>query len=94
MTQSRPTILSLLPQTLPILLISALITLIGGTHAAADEKSLSVPAVVAKVRPSVVTILTRGMPAAPSQHGTQSGSGSGIVIDAVSYTHLTLPTKA
>ena len=85
MTQSRPTILSLLPQTLPILLISALITLIGGTHAAADEKSLSVPAVVAKVRPSVVTILTRGMPAAPSQHGTQSGSGSGIVIDATGY---------
>src|SRR5437879_13412146 len=39
------------------------------------EKSLSVPAVVAKVRPSVVTILTRGMPAAPTQ--AQSGSGSG-----------------
>ncbi len=47
------------------------------------DKSLSVPAVVAKVRPSVVTILTRGVPTSPSQ--AQSGSGSGVIIDASGY---------
>ena len=47
------------------------------------EKSLSVPAVVAKVRPSVVTILTRGVPATPTQ--AQSGSGSGVIIDESGY---------
>ncbi|MEY4705094.1 MAG: hypothetical protein RL042_1296 [Nitrospirota bacterium] len=49
----------------------------------AHDKSLSVPAVVAKVRPSVVTILTRGVPTAPSQ--AQSGSGSGVIIDESGY---------
>jgi hypothetical protein len=39
-------------------------------------KPLSGPAVVAKVRPSVVTILTRGVPTTPTQ--AQSGSGSGV----------------
>lgn len=53
--------------------------------ASADEKPLSIPTVVAKVRPSVVTILTRGMPAVPAQHGIQSGSGSGIIIDPSGY---------
>ena len=47
------------------------------------EKSLSVPAVVAKVRPSVVTVLTRGMPATPTQ--AQSGSGPGVIIDESGY---------
>lgn len=47
------------------------------------EKSLSVPLVVAKVRPSVVTILTRGVPATPTQ--AQSGSGSGVIIDESGY---------
>ncbi len=47
------------------------------------EKSLSVPAAVAKVRPSVVTILTRGMPTTPTQ--AQSGSGSGVIIDESGY---------
>lgn len=47
------------------------------------EKSLSEPAVVAKVRPSVVTILTRGVPATPTQ--AQSGSESGVVIDESGY---------
>ncbi len=47
------------------------------------EKFLSVPAVVAKVRPSVVTILTRGMPSTPAQ--AQSGSGSGVIIDESGY---------
>jgi len=49
------------------------------------SKPLSVPAVVAKVRPSVVTILTRGVPPSATQHSTQSGSGSGIIIDASGY---------
>lgn len=48
------------------------------------EKILSVPAVVAKVRPSVVTILTRGA-AATSPHSAPAGSGSGIIIDEGGY---------
>lgn len=63
---------------------------------AAPDKSLSVPAVVTKVRPSVVTILTRGVPAAPSQ--TQSGSGSGVIIDESGYiltnNHLVMGMKS
>ena len=46
-----------------------------------DAKVLSVPAVVEAVSPSVVTILTRGIPAHPFQHPTAPGSGSGIIID-------------
>ena len=45
--------------------------------------SLSVPAFVAKARPSVVAILTRGVPLAPAQ--TQSGSGSGVIIDEIGF---------
>ncbi|HNA26315.1 MAG TPA: trypsin-like peptidase domain-containing protein [Nitrospira sp.] len=45
---------------------------------------LSVPAVVTKVRPSVVTVLTRGMPSG-SQHGAPSGSGSGVILDTNGY---------
>ncbi|MGQ0810639.1 MAG: S1C family serine protease [Nitrospiraceae bacterium] len=51
----------------------------------AKEKFLSVPAVVAKVRPSVVTLLTRGVPANSAQHAAPSGSGSGIIIDPGGY---------
>ncbi|HEX2056416.1 MAG TPA: trypsin-like peptidase domain-containing protein [Nitrospiraceae bacterium] len=57
-------------------------------HARAEEapaKSLSVPAVVSKVRPSVVTILTRGVPPSAGPHASQSGSGSGIIIDENGY---------
>ncbi len=76
--------------TIPFLLASAwpLETLIASAEpmvgsAPSHEKSLSVPAVVAKVRPSAVTILTRGVPTTPSQ--AQSGSGSGLIIDAGGY---------
>ena len=61
-----------------------------------SDKNLSVPAVVAKVRSSVVTILTRGVPASPSQ--TQSGSGSGVIIDDGGYiltnNHLVTGVKS
>jgi S1-C subfamily serine protease len=61
------------------------IVLIGCVHLTpAGERLQSIPAVVAQVRPSVVTILTRGVPASPSQHAP-SGSGSGIIIDASGY---------
>jgi S1-C subfamily serine protease len=53
--------------------------------ASAEERPQTIPAVVAKVRPSVVTILTRGVPASPSQHAAPSGSGSGIIIDSGGY---------
>lgn len=56
-----------------------------GALSAAEDQPLSIPAVVAKVRPSVVTILTRGAPASPSPHSAQSGSGSGIIIDQTGY---------
>src|SRR3990167_7874435 len=85
MKQSRPIIYPQLSHALVILLVSALVVLAWGHQATADDKPLSVPAAVAKVRPSVVTILTRGMPSTPSLHGTQSGSGSGIVIDTTGY---------
>jgi len=85
MKQPRPVVYPLLQYIVITLLISSLGTGAWTCPALADEKPLSVPAVVAKVRPSVVTILTRGMPAAPSLHGTQSGSGSGIVIDTTGY---------
>jgi S1-C subfamily serine protease len=51
----------------------------------APPKELSVPAVVAKVRPSVVTVLTRGVLPGGSQHGAPPGSGSGVIIDAGGY---------
>ena len=53
--------------------------------AAAPLTELPVPAVVSKVRPSVVTVLTRGIPQGGSQHGTPSGSGSGIILDTNGY---------
>jgi serine protease Do len=46
-----------------------------------SQKQLSVPAVVATVRPSVVTILARGQAAGSLQHVPPTGSGSGFVID-------------
>lgn len=51
----------------------------------AKPKDLSIPAVVASVRPSVVTILSRGVPSGPSQHGSPPGSGSGFIIDDKGY---------
>ncbi len=63
---------------------------------APSDKSLTVPAVVTKVRPSVVTILTRGLPASLSQ--AQSGSGSGVIIDESGYiltnNHLVTGVKS
>jgi serine protease Do len=56
-----------------------------GGESYAEDPALSVPAVVAKVRPSVVTILTRGMTGSLSPHSVQSGSGSGIIIDSTGY---------
>ncbi len=50
----------------------------------AQPKDMSVSAVVAAVRPSVVTILSRGVPG-PSQHGSPAGSGSGFIIDDKGY---------
>jgi S1-C subfamily serine protease len=49
------------------------------------QKELAVPAVVAKVRPSVVTVLTRGVPSGGSQHGAPPGSGSGVILDSGGY---------
>jgi S1-C subfamily serine protease len=72
----------------PVAMVAALILAGITTHAIAEDapaKSLSVPAVVSKMRPSVVTILTRGVPQSTGPHGSQSGSGSGIIIDENGY---------
>ena len=65
---------------------------------AAVSKALSVPAVVAAVRPSVVTVMTRGLPPTSPMHPSPPGSGSGIVIDAGGYiltnNHLVESTKS
>lgn len=63
-----------------------------------QAKRLSIPAVVAEVKPSVVTIMTRGIPATPFPHGPPPGSGSGIIIDEQGYiltnNHLVEGTKS
>ena len=69
----------------PVLILTVVMAAMGSALAAAQDKDLSVPAVVAKVRPSVVTILTRGVPVSQSPHTAQSGSGSGIIIDSSGY---------
>lgn len=63
-----------------------------------SKKHLTIPEVVGTVRLSVVTILTRGVPAGPLQHATPPGSGSGIVLDENGYiltnNHLVEGTKS
>lgn len=44
-------------------------------------RPMTIPEVVASVRPSVVTVLTRGIPPNPFQHPSPPGSGSGLIID-------------
>lgn len=70
-----------------VLLLMLTVAMLGGMveEGVAEERALTVPAVVAKVRPSVVTIMTRGMTGSPAPHTTQSGSGSGIIIDSSGY---------
>ncbi|WP_447975361.1 S1C family serine protease [Nitrospira sp. Kam-Ns4a] len=48
-------------------------------------KTMTVAEVVAAVRPSVVTVMTRGVPPNPFQHPSPPGSGSGIIIDAQGF---------
>ena len=63
----------------------------------AQQKTMSVPAVVAAVRTSVVTIMTRGVPPNPFQHTLPVGSGSGFIIDERGFiltnNHLVEGTK-
>ena len=93
--------------TLPLILIPVASLLFGSSGAWANpgssavvstDKTLSVPVVVAKVRSSVVTILTRGVPASPSQVQSGSGSGSGVIIDEGGYiltnNHLVTGVKS
>jgi len=59
---------------------------------------LTVPEVVTTVRPSVVTILTRGVPLNATMHPAPPGSGSGLIIDEGGYiltnNHLVEGTKS
>lgn len=81
--------------------LSLFILLHGSASGESDglpPKDLSVPAVVTSVRPSVVTILTRGIPQNSSQHPSPPGSGSGVIVDAQGYiltnNHLVENTKS
>ena len=71
------------------------------THGHSDGvpgKDLSVPAVVASVKPSVVTIMTRGIPLNSALHPAPAGSGSGVIVDEQGYiltnNHLVENTKS
>ncbi len=59
---------------------------------------MSVPAVVAAVKPSVVTIMTRGIPPNTPLHPSPPGSGSGVIVDEQGYiltnNHLVENTKS
>jgi serine protease Do len=61
------------------------------------QKDMPVPAVVATVRPSVVTVMTRGIPPNSASHPSPPGSGSGIIIDEhghiLTNNHLVEGTK-
>ena len=46
-----------------------------------EQKELSIPAVVSLVRPSVVTVMTRGIPPNATLHPSPPGSGSGLILD-------------
>jgi S1-C subfamily serine protease len=49
------------------------------------KKQMTVPEVVASVRPSVVTVMTRGAAANPFQQPSPPGTGSGLIIDEGGY---------
>ena len=74
----------ILPLTVLVLMVmsSAEIQAQNGAQTA-KPKDMTVPAVVAAVRPSVVTILTRGVPPNTVQHG--SPAGSGFIVDDKGY---------
>lgn len=65
---------------------------------ASDKGKLSVPGVVKAVRPSVVTIMSRGALPSSFRMPSPSGSGSGFVIDEAGYVltnnHLVERTKS
>ena len=78
-----------------------LFTLSETVHGRSDElpgKDLTIPAVVASVRPSVVTVLTRGIPPNSPLHPSPPGSGSGVIVDEQGYiltnNHLVENTKS
>ncbi len=73
---------------LSLFIFSLTATAFGAEHQPAHAVPLTelpIPAVVSKVRPSVVTVLTRGIPTGGSQHGAPSGSGSGVILDTNGY---------
>lgn len=51
----------------------------------AKPKPMTVPEVVAAVRPSVVTVMSRGIPPNAVQHPSPPGSGSGLIIDETGF---------
>ncbi len=53
--------------------------------AGAKPKPMTVPEVVAMVRPSVVTVMSRGVPPSAVQHPSPPGSGSGLIVDEAGF---------
>jgi serine protease Do len=80
------------------LLVSTLCGIVYGRSDELPGKDLTIPAVVASVRPSVVTVLTRGIPPNSPLHPSPPGSGSGVIVDEQGYiltnNHLVENTKS
>lgn len=92
---------SLTPDSRMMAVVFFLLTVVLGNHVQAhphDETELTVPQVVQGVRPSVVTIFTRGVPDHPFQHTPSSSAGSGFVLDLqghiVTNNHLMNGSKS
>jgi len=77
----KPLRLMLLAASLHVLLPADSVFSQSQSGEPAPPKTMSVPDVVAAVRPSVVTVLTRGIPPNSIQHSSPPGSGSGLIID-------------
>jgi serine protease Do len=88
----RRTALSLISGT--VCLVLAPVSIAAGETDPSTSKTLSVPAVVAATRPSVVTIMSRG----PAPGASPTGSGSGLIIDDKGFiltnNHLVEGTKS
>jgi S1-C subfamily serine protease len=71
--------------SLSLVILTADRTLPQANSGPVKKKEMTVSEVVAAVRPSVVTVMTRGAPANPFQHPSPPGSGSGLIIDEKGY---------
>ncbi len=95
---TSPTFWGFVSVIVSIILLSSSSSFAQSNQFSDNTKVMTVPEVVSAVRPSVVTILTRGVPANASLHPTSPGTGSGIIIDEGGFiltnNHLVEGTKS